>query len=253
VKRASGFLLPTFFSNSRTGVGVNIPYYWALAPNYDFTLNVAPMTRQIGPLVSGEWRHRLVNGSYSIRASGIFQQDKEAFQDPADTGRTSRRRATGTSAARSKPKASSRSTAAGIGAGTPRFSPTGFLRRTIRPRPNRAARRRLQQIYLTGQGERSYFDARAMYFTGFSRLDNQSQLPVIHPVIDHSYVLDQPVLGGELSFQSNFTSLTRREADFDPTLRHPASELHLIALHHINPGDASCAACPATTRASRPR
>jgi LPS-assembly protein len=85
VKRASGFLLPTFFSNSRTGVGVNIPYFWALAPNYDFTLNVAPMTRQIGPLVSGEWRHRLVNGSYSIRASGIFQQDKEAFQDPADT------------------------------------------------------------------------------------------------------------------------------------------------------------------------
>jgi LPS-assembly protein len=87
VKRASGFLLPTFFSNSRTGVGVNIPYFWALAPNYDFTLNVAPMTRQIGPLVSGEWRHRLVNGSYSIRAAGIFQQDKEAFQDD-DGGRT---------------------------------------------------------------------------------------------------------------------------------------------------------------------
>ncbi len=35
-------------------------------------------TRQ-GPLVQGEWRHRLVNGAYSIRASGIFQLDKDAY------------------------------------------------------------------------------------------------------------------------------------------------------------------------------
>jgi flagellar motor switch protein FliM len=32
----------------------------------------------------GEWRHRLVNGSYAIRASGIFQQDKEAFLDAGE-------------------------------------------------------------------------------------------------------------------------------------------------------------------------
>ena len=77
----TGFLRPEFFSNSRIGTGVNIPYYWALAPNYDLTVGVAPMTRQIGPLVTGEFRHRTVNGAYHIRAAGIFQQDKEAFID----------------------------------------------------------------------------------------------------------------------------------------------------------------------------
>jgi LPS-assembly protein len=37
-------------------------------------------------------------------------------------------------------------------------------------------------------------------------------------VVDHSYVLDQPVLGGELGFRTNFVSLSRRDTDFDPTV-----------------------------------
>ena len=41
------------------------------------------------------------------------------------------------------------------------------------------------QLYLTGRGERSYFDARAMYFYGLSASDVQSQLPVVAPVIDY--------------------------------------------------------------------
>ena len=43
----------------------------------------------------------------------------------------------------------------------------------------------VSQLYLTGRGERSYFDVRAMYFYGLSAADVQSQIPVIHPVIDY--------------------------------------------------------------------
>ena len=32
-----------------------------------------------GLLLQGEWRHRLMNGSYSIKAAGIFQADRGAF------------------------------------------------------------------------------------------------------------------------------------------------------------------------------
>ena len=35
------------------------------------------------------------------------------------------------------------------------------------------------QLYLTGRGERSYFDARAMYFYGLSASDVQRQLPIV--------------------------------------------------------------------------
>ncbi|MCC6948659.1 MAG: LPS-assembly protein LptD [Bradyrhizobiaceae bacterium] len=210
VKRQTGFLLPTFFSNSRTGTGVSIPYYWALAPNYDLTVAVAPMTRQIGPLVSAEWRHRLVDGAYSIRAAGIFQQDSSAFRDasgvsPGDRDfrgsveteghfRINKRWAWGWDATLLTDKyfLSDYSTAAN-GVGSERTS----------------------QIYLTGQGDRSYFDARAMGFIGFGRTDDQDQLPIIHPVLDYSRVLEQPVLGGEVGFNANFVSLTREQSDFD--------------------------------------
>ena len=34
--------------------------------------------------------------------------------------------------------------------------------------------------------------------------------------MDYSYVYGQPILGGELSYQTNFTSLSRVNADFNP-------------------------------------
>jgi LPS-assembly protein len=57
---------------------------------------------------------------------------------------------------------------------------------------------------------------RAIYYYGFSESDVQRQIPVIHPVMDYSYVFGQPVLGGELSYRTNLTSLTRTAASFNP-------------------------------------
>src|SRR4051794_14984572 len=63
-------------------------------------------------------------------------------------------------------------------------------------------------------GNRSYFDARTIYFLSYS--GNQQQVPVIHPVIDYSNVLNRNLLGGEFSYKTNFTSLSRDTAAFDP-------------------------------------
>jgi LPS-assembly protein len=70
-------------------------------------------------------------------------------------------------------------------------------------------------VYLTGVGDRSYFDIRSIYYYGFSGKDIQAQIPIIHPVLDYSNVLPQPVVGGELSYKFNLTSLTRQQAEFD--------------------------------------
>ncbi|WP_298260256.1 LPS-assembly protein LptD, partial [Bradyrhizobium sp.] len=69
------------------------------------------------------------------------------------------------------------------------------------------------QLYLTGVGNRSYFDARTIYYLSLS--GNQSQVPVIWPVIDYANVINHPVLGGEVSYKTNFTNLTRDSAVFD--------------------------------------
>jgi LPS-assembly protein len=72
----------------------------------------------------------------------------------------------------------------------------------------------VSQLYLTGVGSRSYFDARTIYYLSYS--GNQQQVPVIHPVIDYSNVINSPIFGGEVSYKTNFTSLTRNDAAFDP-------------------------------------
>ena len=67
---------------------------------------------------------------------------------------------------------------------------------------------------LTGVGNRSFFDARTIYYLSYS--GNQSQVPVILPVIDYSNVINRPIFGGEVSYKTNFTNLTRSTAAFDP-------------------------------------
>src|ERR1700709_2038012 len=70
VKRKTGFLMPYITSNTTFGVGVETPFYWAIAPDYDATFSPRITSRQ-GVLFQGEFRQRLINGSYQIRAYGI--------------------------------------------------------------------------------------------------------------------------------------------------------------------------------------
>src|SRR5690606_13903887 len=74
----------------------------------------------------------------------------------------------------------------------------------------------ISQGYLFGRGANSYFDARLLHFYGLSSLDVQKQLPFVHPLIDYRYKFADPVFGGELTYNVNLTSLTRRQADYDP-------------------------------------
>ena len=76
--RKSGFLPPRYLYSSRLGVRLGTPYYFALDPSYDLTLTPVIHSRQ-GIMADALWRQRLINGSYSIRASGIRQQDQNAF------------------------------------------------------------------------------------------------------------------------------------------------------------------------------
>ena len=83
VKRKTGMLVPNIASSSVYGRAVEIPYYWALAPDYDATFSPMLTTKQ-GPLLQGEFRQRLLNGAYSIRAAGIYQLDKDYFAPTSD-------------------------------------------------------------------------------------------------------------------------------------------------------------------------
>jgi LPS-assembly protein len=219
VKRKSGFLVPLARSNPKYGIGAQIPYFWALAPDYDITFSPMITTKQ-GPLLQAEWRQRLVNGSYNIRASGIFQLDKDYFLRSGGPATPGYRDWRGSIESSGKFSINEKWV---WGWDALLISDKTFLQDYNISRFQRdlslfqtEVTEGVSQIFLSGRGSRSYFDARTMYFYGFSESDDQSRLPVIHPVLDYDYTFDRPIMDGELSYKVNLTSLSRSAASFDP-------------------------------------
>jgi LPS-assembly protein len=212
VKRKTGFLMPGFTSVSTYGFGVETPFYWAIAPDYDATINPRFTTKQ-GVLFQGEFRQRLMDGSYQIRAYGIDQQDPGAFAgQPGD--RTFR----GGVETKGQFALNDKWVWGWEGIALTDYMMLSDYRLSLYKDPLGSflslPTSAVSQLYLTGVGNRSYFDARAIYYLSLS--GNQSQVPVVAPVIDYSNVINHSVFGGEFSYKGNFTSLTRDTAAFDP-------------------------------------
>jgi LPS-assembly protein len=213
VKRKTGFLMPGFTSYTAFGYGVEVPFYWAIAPDMDATFSPRFTTKQ-GVLFQGEFRQRLADGSYQVRAYGIDQTDPGAFAGlPGDRQFRGGVETKGQFALNDKWVWGWD----GVLLSDYYFMSDYRLAQYKDPLgsflnlPTEA----ISQLYLTGVGNRSYFDARTIYYLSFSGL--QDQVPVVAPVIDYSNVINHAVLGGEFSYKTNFTSLTRETAAFDAT------------------------------------
>ena len=80
VERRSGFLAPSFTSQSDFGTGIRTPYHFALASNYDLTL--APsFTSKEGVILDGNWRHLTRRGNYKL---DFYAHQPEGSLDTAD-------------------------------------------------------------------------------------------------------------------------------------------------------------------------
>ncbi len=223
VKRKSGFLFPTFATGSAYGFSVTTPYYFNLAPDYDLTLYPRYMTQQ-GLMMGAEWNQRLINGSYSIKAAGLFQQDPSYFASEYGAGSPETKEFRGTALTAGEFDITNQWVWGwtGVLVTDPTFitdySLSQFNGTNLDPfhTGTSESSEGISQLYLVGRGDRSYFDLRSIYYTGYSELDQQSQLPVVAPVLDYSRTLPYQVMGGDLSYKINLTSLTRQQASYDP-------------------------------------
>lgn len=84
-RRSSGFLLPSASVSSESGVELDVPYYFNLAPNYDATLNTHVYTNR-NPMLSGEFRYLtenygegIFNGSYLPNDKKYNDEDRTSF------------------------------------------------------------------------------------------------------------------------------------------------------------------------------
>ncbi len=212
VRRKSGFLVPEpSWSNSR-GVGIAVPYFWVLAPNMDVTFAPTVYSRQ-GFLADVEFRHRLVQGAYSIRLAGLRQNSPEEFD-----GGSGDRKYRGSVSTEGRFVINERwNWGWNIAAATDRAFFDNYDR-------EEGGDDIVNDVFLTGVDGRNRFDAHLYGFfvtqedstlagAPSQDLDLQEKQPYVHPVIDHQVYAGQPVAGGELSFTTNVTSLSRTNRD----------------------------------------
>lgn len=208
VKRKTGFLAPRFRFAEELGFGVSVPYFIAMAPNYDLTLTGTGLTRQ-GFLGEAEFRHRLENGIYTLKIAGIHQAQPGAFsagtvdsleQTRGMIGTTGRFRINprwefGWNGMLQTDKNFART-----------YAISGFSDSVFR-----------NEAWLTGLSGRNHFDARVMEINVQENVvdpaGRDSRQPAVLPSADYNYVVSRPVGGGELAFNVNTRGVLRDNAD----------------------------------------
>lgn len=209
LKRKSGLLAPHFGYSGRLGGHVGLPYFWAGAPNYDLTVTPTYYSRQ-GLMGHAEWRHRTLNGQYSIVAAGIRQQDKGAFDVDS---------------------ASYREWRGGVRtAGQFSLSPHWTMGWDGTLSTDKTFTRDYQVLngdtshttstaFLEGVYERDHAELRASHYTILSDpipadpIYDQGRQATAVPVFDARLVRDDNHFGGEFTYTSNVTSLYREDDD----------------------------------------
>jgi LPS-assembly protein len=202
VKRKSGFLAPSFGNSSTLGFSVETPYYFALAPNYDFTFNPRYFSDR-GVLWQGEFRHRLATGQYNVAFAAIDDAEPLSLGDAGWRGSIQTK------------GQFSLSSWWRFGWDITLESDEAF-RRDYRLDPILQTDR-VNVAYLQGMSERNYFGASLYHFGGLLLTDTDISNSRVHPVIDYKYIWGTPVAGGELSFAGHTRAMTRTDGT-DTTL-----------------------------------
>ncbi len=217
VKRRSGILAPRYMPySSRLGVGGGVPIFWAVAPNMDLVFTPTVVSKQ-GFLGDLEWKHRLESGTYAFRIQGISQMNPSAFPSaPLGAGDKRLRGSIQTYGAfdlSDKWKfgwdatlLSDRYFFSDYSLANPLYNDTYF-------------RETSSTVFLTGKGERSWFDVRGFFFQGLSPRDYQPQLAKALPILDYNRVFplrpNMFPIGGEVELDANFSYTTAQAALYE--------------------------------------
>lgn len=207
VKRKSGFLTPQYGNSSTLGYITGIPYYWAIAPNYDLTLTPTYLSDQ-GLLMQAEWRHRLANGQYNVKLAGIDQNYRDLPSD-GSPGNIDLKSYDGLRGSVETHGVFSLSSWWKFGWDVTAETDDQFRR--FYKLDSALVTDRVNQVYLTGQSDRNYFNATLYQFQGLLSTDTPQTEGYTHPIINYNYVFNDPVLGGELKWNTNAVSFTRED------------------------------------------
>lgn len=219
VNKQTGLLAPQFVSGGYLGYGISIPYFINLAPNYDLTLIPTYLSKQ-GLLGEVDWRQRLTNGQYSIKMTGIDEQNPGAF--PVYPYGAGDQRMRGSIETKGNFFLNQDWQFGWDGAWlSDKFFANDYKLQGI-DFSNYYFQDIVSSVYLRGQADHSFFDLSAYHFEGTTANDDNLTLPEAVPVFDYNRVFmlsDDRTngIGGEATVDANITNITQSNAAFQST------------------------------------
>ena len=219
VNKQTGLLAPAFVSGSSLGYGLSMPYFINLAPSYDLTLIPTYLSKQ-GFLGEVDWRQRLSNGQYSIRATGIDEQEPNLF--PVAPYGAGDQRLRGSIETKGN-FLLNQDWQFGWNATwlSDKFFANDYRLQGI-DFSNYYFQDVVSSIYLRGQADHSFFDLSAYHFEGTTANDDNRTLPLAAPVFDYNRVFALPAdrtngIGGEATIDVNVANIDQTNAAFQST------------------------------------
>ena len=197
--RSTGFLAPRFSYSGDMGVGVGLPYFVNLAPNYDVTF-IPTVYSKRGLLARAIWRHNTGPGTYTVDAGGMYQLKPETVDPPGNHHWRWYAKADGTFRINRRWQWG--------------FSGAIQSDRTMMRRHDVDERNMIHsRLWIAGLDDRNYLYAEAGHLNGLLDVDPKRGDQVLLPWVYHEYTFDTPVVGGALTFSTSLRTLLRSASD----------------------------------------
>ncbi|MGH6993234.1 MAG: LPS-assembly protein LptD, partial [Caulobacteraceae bacterium] len=213
--RKSGFLLPIPAVTGQRGLSLDIPYYQVLSPSADITISPQFNTK-VNPFLNIDLRKRFWSGTVDVRAGYTYDQDF-------------------TSGGQKFGPLTSRSYILADGDFT--LSPTWSWGFTAEQASDKLIfdkysigdvfvdrglyaaddRRLISQLYAIRQNSTSYLSIAALSIEGLRASDEQSEFPIVAPLLEFHYDPQTAILGGRLRIDASGLALTQDRAFGDPS------------------------------------
>ena len=198
VTRKSGFLVPTYGSDSQLGLILKTPYFFNLAPDKDLTVEPMFLTKE-RPAIGGEYRQRFTNGF--LQTSGSYTYvDTETPNGLGTVENYSRGHFFAKGLFDIDP-----TWRAGFNGGY--TSDDTYLRMyRISSQPMIVTR-----PFVEGFRGNQYASVQGYYFRGLRQQDDEKTSPIVAPLADYNYVSNADKIGGRWFGNGNLMLLTRQE------------------------------------------
>jgi LPS-assembly protein len=201
-KQVSGLLLPQIEFLQQLGVGIGLPYHWAIAPDRDVTITPHIYSAE-NPAIGVQARRLFAGGPVQMDTLFTYAQLTE-FADDGVTEIDRGNRFRGYFALR----------------GNFQHSPTWRSKFSIRLTTDDTFNRRygldfddtLRSTYaLERQTSTSFLSVSAWAFQGLRAIDTAGEMPYVFPLIEYDWRPAQPVLGGRARLGINSMNLVRTD------------------------------------------